>query len=636
MSEKILFAYQNTKDNLFPLLKQTVSDYKVYQLIPDRFIPDGKIVEEILVSMSALKDLPLKIQDKCLIYNPFHPIYYEIYYDGNKINFNYAIPDIYNAVLVNKIKSTYKSSTFIERKDYFPSFIDKSYCLFKQKKHFLFSLNIDYRENGLIEGFLSMLNNIQEQDKLLLQIGILPLSEDWKTQWKNAYIKYKKGDKLDISKDIPSKVMDTIFNTADGLMSIMDMIAGQTHEPQKEDRLFELNNIMAHRHRHMTMQKISYAGYQVQIKLFCDNNTRCYYYGKILDGVFRLLDADQELEYYKTKTNQDDKRKFDFQVNKNIFCTKELGMFMQMPNRRMQIEFKEQLQSVENRETEIPKNLLNSKGLTIGTYTYKGEKLQTYFPADTDNSNYSLCLSGFQRTGKTSFMANYAVESIIKGHSCFVIDTIKNCDLSNLIRDHIPDKFASKIIILDFANIDFLLSLAWNESNIENGSNRDRLLKASTLAGSFEAFLDTCNAADEAEKLSPKMKRYLSSAVKLTLQHPDSTIYDIILCLTDYDKRHYFIDKSGLNTNSKTVQDMLMLDDKNNGTNYREIQGVTDRISVLMNDYYLELFLSAPINKNINFRYWADNGYCVLLKMPELNFSPVAINSMVTFLFSKM
>jgi hypothetical protein len=637
MSEKILLAYQSTKDKpVLPILKTNVPDYKVYQLIPDRFIESGKQVEEILTTISALQDFPLKIKDKCINYSPFQPIYYEILYENNQISFNYVISKKYEKTLTNKIKSVYRTATLIQKPDYFEYFKDKYYCSFRQKKHFMFSLNVDYRENGLIEGFLNMLNNIYENDKLLLQIGIEPQNNDWKTQWKNAYKKYKDGDELEINNDIPFMILKKISGLAEGALNIVDMIMGQRYEKEKEDKLLELNNFEAHKNRRMTIQKVSYQGYKTQIRLYCNNDERAYYYGKILDGTFKLLDADQELDLSKIKICKESTRTLDYQFHRNIFSTKELSIFMQMPNRRMQIEFKNQLQSVENRETEIPKNLLDKKGLTIGNYTYKGEKQLVYFPADKDNSNYSLLLSGFQRVGKTTDMANYAIEATIRGHSSFIIDTIKNCDLSNSVRDYMPEKYKSKIIVLDFSNIDWLIPLAWNESNIENGTQRERLLKASTLAGSFESFLDTVNASDDGEKLSPKMKRYLSSAVKLVLQHSDSTIYDIILCLTDCNKRHEFINKSGLSTNSKTVQDMLMLDDGKGGTNYKEIQGVIDRISVLMNDYYLELFLSVPINLNINFKHWADNGYCVLLKIPELQFSPVAINCMVTFLFSKI
>jgi hypothetical protein len=422
----------------------------------------------------------------------------------------------------------------------------------------------------------------------------------------------------------------------ESVLTVLDMFMSFKNESKKEDKLDSINRFDSSRNRNMTMHKVTQSGFQIQIKLFCNNDNNSYYYGKIVDGIFKILDADQELILSKLRINKSKDRSFQFQPNKIIFSTKELGMFMQMPNRRMQIEFKEQLQSIENRETEIPKTLLNPKGISIGDYIYKGEHQKVYFPSDTDNSNYSLLLSGFQRTGKTTFLANYAVESITKGHSCFVVDTIKNCDLSNSIRDHLPEKFKDKIVVLDFSNIDWLISLAWNESSIENGTNRDRLLKASSIAGSFENFIDTVNANDDAEKLSPKMKRYLSSATKLVLQHSDSTIYDIILCLTDYDKRHEFIERSGMKKDSKTIQDMLMLDTKEQGTNYKEIQGVIDRISVLMNDAYMEMFLSAPINKKIDFKYWQDNGYCVLLKIPELNFSPTAINSIVTFLFSKI
>ncbi|OPZ95107.1 MAG: hypothetical protein BWY74_00073 [Firmicutes bacterium ADurb.Bin419] len=481
MSEKIIFAYQHSKDSQpVPILKRECPNYRVYRLTPDRLVPDGKVVEEILMTIAAVMDNPLKLQDRCIVYNPFQPVFYEILYSKGKIYFNYVLPEMYQDVIVNKIKTIYKASSLVEIQDYYNCFNNKYYCSFIQKNHYLFSLNVDYRENGIIEGFLSMLNNLQANDQVLFQIGIIPLNDNWKIQWKRAYEKYKDGESLNIHSSIPVMVMDKVFGFTEGLLSVMDMILGEKHEQhKKEENIRDISNFESGRYSRMTRQKVNYSGYQVQMKLFSSNNDTCYYYSKIMDGIFKVLDAEQEITINKIKINRDTERKFDFQVNKNIFSTKELSCFLQMPNRRMQTEYKAKMDSIGTVETKIPKQLLNGS-IPIGETSYKGEKIMTYWNTkDKDIAPMHRVITGLQRTGKSSYIKNFAIDAIRAGHSCFVIDTIKDLSVANDIRDYMPQKYQDKIIVLDFGDIEHLLPLAWNEFKLHESDPRKKLMLAS-------------------------------------------------------------------------------------------------------------------------------------------------------------
>ena len=145
----------------------------------------------------------------------------------------------------------------------------------------------------------------------------------------------------------------------------------------------------------------------------------------------------------------------------------------------------------------------------------------------------------------------------------------------------------------------------------------------------------------EEEKLKPRMKKFLACASKLVLSQPNTSIKNVLDVLMERDTRDKFIASSGLSSNNIIVQELRRLDDPkdDDGTNYSLVSGIIDRASVMLNDYTMELLLStspsAP-NSQLNFKYWADNGYCVLIKLSDLQFDRRSLRPLVSFLYSKL
>jgi len=640
MQQKILFGLENNDKTIQPLLVKEESKYKIFKVTPERFnMQGGKAIEEILNTISAMREFPISLKNKCMYYAPQQPIFYEILYKDKQISFNYALPDKLSNTLINKIDKTLRSATVKETEDYFSIFESKSVCSFIQKEHFMFSLNVDYRENSLIDNFLSIISNIDKNDIILLQIGILPQDDNWKEIWKQIYTKHKKGEKIEIHPNIPSLVFDNIFNIADGIVGILDMVMNVKKEINKQEKEIGIgNDYYRYQFKNMTRQKVNYNGFLTQIKLFCNNPGKIGYYSKIFDGIFKTLDAEQELQIGKISKCKKDKRTFDKQICKNIFSTKELSIMMQPPNKRMLVEYSDNVKSIETLETDIPKQLLNGE-ISIGTARYKGKSIMTYW----NTKNYDMApmhkvITGLQRTGKTSYIKNFAVEAINTGHSVFIVDTIKNCELANDIRDYLPLEHKDKIIVLDFNNLDYALPLAWNELRLHNKpkTKRDELMLASMMSGNLKRLLETVGELRTDDKFSPRMLKYLSNACKLVFSQPNTNIKDIIDCLIEAPVRDRFIEQSGLPDNSTIIQDLKRLDDGKDGTNYKEIAGIIDRASVLLNDYTMEMLLSIPPNDNIDFTKWANEGKCVIIKMSDLTFNRDALQALVTFVYSKI
>lgn len=666
MSLESIITYEKNNGDEISLVSKKVSGYNVYRIIPDRFIESGKVVEEILATVTALKRSFIYIKDKEVIIDINMPIHYEILYEGKKITFNFAIPDKYEDVVVNKIQRVFRTATIKKiEEDYFSQFKDNYVANFSQKNSFVFSLNTDYRENGLIEGLMGVSSNIKDDDKVLLQLSILPLDDRWKQKWDNLYDKVMRGEDVITSKGPISYILDNAFKMTEGILHTADMFMSfDAEEDYRElnrrrgirgygggmsNRGIGHRNMMGrmgmnnYENRRLNVQKRNYDGFRTQIRMFCNNPENTHYYAKIFDGVFKILKADQELYISKIKRNKKNERGMSIDTINHIFSAKEISTLMQLPNRRLQLEFREHLKSIESVEVAIPKEL-KEKGIPIGYVTYKGEKmLVNWRTHDKHMGPMHKIITGLQRTGKSTYITNFAIEALIQGQSVFIIDTIKDCDVANDVRDYIPDQLQDKLIVLDFSNLDYLLPLDWSESSFKEGGNtRERLKVASFISGNFESFLETVGELKgESSRLSPQMKRYLSSACKLVMSQKGTNIKDILDVLVDVETRHRFIESSGLGVNNTIIQDMRNLDEVDNKTGeittkLSRVSGIIDRVSILLNDYVMELLLSTKPNEEINFRKWADEGKCVLIKLPDKEFSRSSLKSIVTLLYSKI
>ena len=625
------------------LLRTDSFEYETYTIAPSRFnIESSKSFEEILNTMTAITEDKLKFDhlSKSVVYSKPAPFYYEILYEGKtSIKFNYAIPNKHSKVLVNKIDRIFRTSSVKKcENDYFSRFINKYYCEFQQSKHFMYSLNSDYREGGLLDGIMSVLNNIQDDDSVLLQIGIYPLHESkWKEKWKIANIKQRAGEELIVHTNPINFALDSFFNLSESFLDVFDHVMGvDTKTNEKVQK--QMDKMGKWKDSHMTTQKINFNGYDVQIRVYCTSEYRTKYYGRIFDSVFKILDADQELELGKIKQHKSKNREFGMQFSKQIWSTKELAHVFRLPDRRMQMDYKESLTSIDIVETDIPKELQKGQ-IIIGESTYKGNVIPVFWNTkDYAMATQHKVIIGLQRTGKSSYIKSYAIEAMKAGHSVFVIDTIKMCSVASDIRDFLPPEFHEKIIVLDYGNLDYLLPLSWNELlNDRSNSARQKMMIASQISANLESFIETVGGSTTDDKLSPRMRKFLSAASKLVLSQEGTNLKDILDVLQEKEIRDKFIAKSGLCETNLIVQELRRLDDhKTNGTNYSLVSGISDRYSILLNDYIMEQLLSVKPNPEIDFKYWSENGYCVLIKMPDLKFDRRSLRPLVTFIYSKI
>lgn len=645
MEQSALIKFKNKE--LFPnKIKKETFEYQVYEITPSRFIENNKAIESILDTAHAIYEGKFKYDylNRSIIINQPSPFYYEILYEGKSIKFNYVIPDKYKSVLVNKIDKVFRVAAVKEIDDYFYYFQGKYYSVFSQKKSFMFSLNSNYQDNnGLLENLMSVINSVQPEDKILLQIGLKPLNDKWKEDWGKANIKHKNGEELAVNPSTTIAIAEGIIKNINSFFDLVDVALGVDKKEKeayaKKHRQIEKWGTNVFRNANMSNQKVTYNGFETQIRVYCTNEERIKYYQKIFSGVFKILDAEQEIEFVKIDKHKSKDREFAEKLtSKNIFCTKELVPFLKLPDRRLQQDYKTNMKNtIENTQNIVPKQLReNASKIRIGEGEYKSDKFMTYFPSDVSMRALSKVYVGPSRSGKTSAIKNFIIDAIDNGDSVICIDTIRNCEICEDVKTYMPEKYQDKLVILDYSNLQQLLPLAFNEIvDVKFDTKIDQMLSASHLTNSLIGFINSIAGFDKEDQLSPRMKKLISCAGKIVLSQPNTTIRNVIDVLMEADIRDKFIKSSGIPEENIMIQELRRLDDGKGGTNYNPISGIVDRVSVLLNDFATETLISTPSNPMINFTKFANEGKCVFIKLSEEVFDREALKPLVTFFYFK-
>jgi len=633
------------KKEFLKKIKRETFDYKIYEVIPSRFVESGKSIESILDTIHAIHESKIKYDylNKNIILNQSSPIYYEILFEGKNIKFHYVLPDKYEKVLSKKIDTVFRVAAVKPVEDYFHHFENKYYCSFAQKKHFLFSLNSNYQDNnGLLENLFSVINSVLPDDKVLLQLAISPLNEKWKEDWGKANIKHKNGEDLPVHPSTTIAIIEKAIDNIEGFLDLVDIAIGvDKKEKEKYDKKHKQiekwgNNV--YRNAHMNNQKVTFNGFEVAIRVYCTNEERTRYYQKIFSGVFKILDADQSLEFTTIGKHKGDKREFvERLTGKNIFCTKELVSFLKLPDRRLQVDYKSSMKNTINvTENKIPKELQEGK-IKIGDASLKGVTIPTFFPTEYSMSAIVKVICAPVRAGKTEKVKHLILEAIQAGDSVICIDTIKNCEIVEDVRDHMPKEFKDKLVILDYSNIRQRLPLDFNELlDVEMKDHVDEMMLASHLTSSLCGFVNAVSGFETEGALTPKMKRFLSCSGKVVLSQKGSTLKNVFEVLEDANIRDKFIKSSGIPESSSIISTLRMLDSTNGGTNLSLVSGILDRASAITNDYASDVLLSTPSNPEINFTKFANEGKCVLIKMSDSIFDLEVLKPLVTFMYFKI
>lgn len=494
------------------------------------------------------------------------------------------------------------------------------------KEHYLYSLSIDRRSHAPLPALLETLRLLQEGERALVQVCMVPAPIDWHTGAQEAYERLRTGYR-------PKRAQFSGRTFAEGGAKfavavalhinalVAEIITSDEIEPDPVDPPRQLTGDQMP--TNATMQKGKYPAFEVSIRLAAsspDPGRR----GVILRALgtsFRDLDGDNAIVYKRVENM---KGWWDSvaqgkppiaKLNHDYLSSPEVGRLMQLPIAALQDEY--ELTAIDNRESDLPDVILQG-GIEFGTHTFRGKQEPVYIP--TKNWD-ELCLPrvviGQMGSGKTrGFGGNFGVGALAEGFTVFTIDAAKD-ELGDEIehgaknlgipRDHIHRlKFGEEAYRLD-----------WRESTGKRSSNR--------LASEAVNFFRLHGAEAGVETA-----RYIRLAGK-TIGELGGTLADMVDLFLDDSFRENAVKRLA---REDLIRDWTQFDKLSPGMKGKVLDPVLNRIDMLLGDDYLAECLRCT--NGINFNDWITGGHLVSMHIPKRDLGAEATDILVDFMMSKI
>jgi len=635
----------------FKLIKPS---YRYIQIIPHKSIRNynsSNIAKAIAHTYKSL-DKRIKKEKKKIFFECDFKISYIIDIENNDAKFYFLVPEPFINIILEKIKEIWSKATINILEEDIKEFNDNAevYQL-SYKKEDAMSLQVDKKSNEPLNSLLSVMDIMKDGDRITIIYNFLPCSQfGWLQKYNSTIEKIKEHKLIDKKQTSPEYIIKStlvniakLFNT---FITVLDDFTGGSEEDNKQSLYNSILGVLEQQRElsAATKRKKEQTILDTQIAIVSESldPTRKTNNALSVCQGYRVLDEDNELIYKKVYS----KNKFNLKNTSlgttiSTVSTDEASNFIQIPGRSLLYSLGIKFIKVE--EVKIPERL--RKGyICLGNSKNKGTIMAAYLEDDKEIGSLPLMLLGRQGGGKTTYMCNYANYCLNRNESIVHIDFIKNCEASKAIEKVVPK---DRLIILDFSTEEGLQALAYNE--IKFTKNMSWFEKQALANKKTELTLELINSINiNGDPLSVKMERYLCACTDIVYLNENSTLKDVINCLTNYKYREKTVNSIPIELKEElqdSIDTLLELDEWSKatkdspsekiGTRDSKIEGILDRITLLKRDFYLKkMFNKAPEN-NIDFVKTTEEGKIILVRMPQSKFKDYVKNVITTFILTK-
>ena len=549
------------------------------------------------------------------------------------------------------------------------------------------SLCVDKRDNDLLSANLSVMDVLQDKDRVVILYNFIPQSKMALNSWRQYHInmmkEYQEGKSLDKSLTF-NKVMISIgsllFDTIDTIINSIRWAFGQKESNEDLMKRF----VPVQELTKATTKKENAKILKTQIMICSESSdlAREKENAKTMINTFSVVgnSADnklmaREIKNKASKKSIGIKKKHTINIEKNKVEEKteymnikklsfeneickmsydEVGAnFIALPGKTIIEDHR--LEAIQHNETTVPEELQGGK-VRYGTNTFRGHSTTVTTSTNEDANCMPELTVAKMGGGKTSKFENNGVDAVNNGDGLIVIDFIKNCEMSdNIIRN--IDK--NKVVEIDFSDFMCQEGFGFNEINMIRDMNNpmSRYECAILQNAQITQFIDSLGE----EEFSASMGRYLDAACTAVLIHENKGIKDVVRCLEDFRARDEYMSmlsefKEEMPEQYQELieEDLNALEELNeyrdkkvggkktgelelSGTAINKISGIISRISMLKKNPALKfMYIRSPKN-NINLSELMQRGKAIFFKLPQNRFSsPHVKNIMVSYLFSKI
>lgn len=646
-------------DKFFNLIKPK---YKYLKITPDKSIRNYNSANIAKAIKNTYKTLfrQIRIEQKKLWVETSFKVSYLVDIKGGNASFYFLVPEVFLPILQEKIREVWSKAT-LTIEDHIEEHSKKAECYqIAYKKEDALSINVDRKNNEPLNSILSVMDIMKDDDRVTIIYNFIPSSNfGWDKQYGDTIEKHKLKQPLDkqkLSVKYAFKSALSFFITfIDTLVeTVGDFIGAEMNKDNSNLAFTEALATALSQNEELslaTRKKKTASILDTQIVVLSEskdktrneNNTVsvCHSYS-VLDEK-----GGNELVYKKIK------RKFkitDYRFNEvdtNRLSCEECGNFIQIPGRALLRNFN--INHIKVNENPVPEQL--RKGTKcLGDSSYKGASVTSYLEDEYNTGNLPLVTIGGQGAGKTTLMGNYAKNCCDAGEGIIVLDFIKNCELSDTIKESV-DK--NKIIELDMASEDTIQGLGYNEILItEEVSSFEKMKLANLQSQQVMSLIDAVSVGDP---LSSRMRRFLNAAANVVFVQGYNSLKNVVECLERHEKRIKYLENLNDELKGFLEEEINTLNELNEyskvtkkeaeegmtsqviGTYSSKIEHILDRIGMLREDFKLKYMYNKPLKNNINLVEAMDQGKIILIKMKEGDFpTKMAKNILITYWISKI
>ena len=563
-------------------------DYVYLKLIPSTSVKNNKACDIAGIINGTYVDVVkrFKKQNKGFSYTLPHKVSFVVDINKDNASFYMIVPRLHVKEFTQKLTEAFGKITIDEvdgitgiRKDC------TKYSLEYARDDSL-SIAIDRRDNDLLSANLSVMDILQDGDRVTILYNFLPTRKMELASWRNYHNemmrKYKNGKSLDKTFTAERAVftaLNVLYSTIEVIESSMQWFAtGKENNNNSRKRIIPMNDLTK-----ASLKKEDAEILKTQIFVMSQSvdKDRESENAKALVNTFSVVGDKQDNRFIakkiddkktknigikkKKKSNSigivkrhklnkiDDKvvieeveeipqedcidfgsYNFDCEDSINKMSCEEVGgNLIALAGKTLIEEYG--LDAIQHNETKIPEELQCGNAV-YGTNTFRGKDTVVTTSIDEDANCMPVVVMAKMGGGKTSFFENQGVNVVGNGEGLISIDFIKNCEMSdNIIRNIDKDK----VIEINFADYMCQEGFGFNEfSMIRKNDNPMSIYECAVLQNAqITQFIDSLGD----EEFSASMGRYLDAACTAVLIHEHKSIRDIVRCLEDWKVREKYM-----------------------------------------------------------------------------------------------
>ncbi|MDK2587525.1 hypothetical protein QOZ83_16930 [Romboutsia sedimentorum] len=609
------------------------AEYCYIELIPIKSNKNNNTGDIAKVINQLFKNISERIrrEEKKLIIQTNQKVSYYIHITKESTQFFFIIPKVHINIFRSKISEIWKHVK-IKEVEHIPFNNESSKYYLKYTHDESLSLEVDKRNNDLLNANLSVLEVLDECDEVGILYNFIPTSDRESRGFRYQYMKsieqYKNGYDLKKTKNIK----DITVIILKSLISFIDELLG-VKKSVFISNVKELSN--------SSKKKANSEICNTQILISAKSNdinseTKLI---RATTNTFNAISNDNSLRAKKVKNKIDIEQPL-LPLPKVATSTDEVSNFIALPGKEL-IEQYKNINHLDIIENPIPK-CLQCGNMFIGLVNYKEQVYKAFFSTHKEFQNLERVLIGSKGSGKSYKMMKMAQNAIELGNGVVVIDIIGDCKLSKSISEKTPK---DKLVRIRCNNFEDIQAYVYNEIPLNESMKPYEIVSnAIQRTQQLQVLLDAIN--DDSSKLSSRMIKFLFSAGAVTYSsNHNASLSDVLECLEYHDVRHSLINNLSDGVKKlleKRIKKLLELDevDKNGnvkGTKESKIEGILDRVALLEMSSHTEAALNKKANENINFVDAIRDNKVILIEIPEQEFpSQMLRNIMATFYLSKI